>query len=94
MGLVDNLCKLPATDCNFISALEQATKAQIQLAVKIMQMNANGNNKTRIEACERKLKAFEKSEEKSKKEDKPAVKTPSSEQAKKRQPSPRKRKSH
>ena len=83
MGLVDNLCKLPATDCNFISALEQATKAQIQLAVKIMQMNANGNNKTRIEACERKLKAFEKSEEKPKKEDKPAIKTPSSEQAKK-----------
>lgn len=86
MGLVDGLCKLPATDVNFISALNQATKAQIQLAVKIMQMSPS-NNKTRIEACERKLKSFdkpeEKKEEKPKAEEKPAPKIEVSEQTKK-----------
>lgn len=59
MGLVDSLCKLPAGDVNFQSALNQATKAQLQLAVKIMQLNTNGQNKTRIEACERKIKTLE-----------------------------------
>lgn len=87
MGLVDNLCKLPATDCNFTSALNQATKAQIQLAIKIMQMNTKGNNKTRIEACERKLKSFDKPEEKKKDkpkaEEKSAPKIEVSEQTKK-----------
>ena len=88
MGLVDGLCKLPATDCNFLSALNQATKAQIQLAVKIMQMSPNGNNKTRIEACERKLKSFDKAEEKPKKEEKPANGVPISERTKKEMAKP------
>jgi hypothetical protein len=61
MGLVDNLCKLPASDCNFTSALNHATKAEIQLAINIMKMNTDGQNKTRIEVCERKLKTFDES---------------------------------
>ena len=80
MGLVDSLCQLPATDGNFTSALENATKAQIQLAVNIMKMSSNGNNKTRIEACERKLKAFDKAEPKKEtaKKETPKNETPKS----------------
>ncbi len=59
MGVVDSLCKLPAGDVNYTSALEQATKAQLQLAVQIMKMNENGHHQTRIAACEKKIKSFD-----------------------------------
>lgn len=59
MGVVDSLCSLPAGDCNYTSALEQATKAQLQLAIQIMKMNADGHHQTRIDACERKIKSFD-----------------------------------
>ena len=59
MGVVDSLCKLPAGDVNYTSALNQATKAQLQLAIQIMKMNASGHHQTRIEACEKKIKDFE-----------------------------------
>lgn len=59
MGVVDSLCSLPAGDVNYTSALNQATKAQLQLAVQIMKMNESGHHQTRIEACERKIKSFQ-----------------------------------
>ena len=59
MGVVDSLCSLPAGDCNYTSALESATKAQLQLAIQIMKMNTDGNHKTRIAACESKIKSFD-----------------------------------
>lgn len=58
MGVVDSLCSLPVGDVNYTSALNQATKAQLQLAVQIMKMNASGHHQTRIEACEKKIKSF------------------------------------
>ena len=68
MALVDNLTKLPATDGNFESALKSATKAQLQLAVKIMQMSTSGQHKARIEACERQIKELEEPKEEKKSE--------------------------
>ena len=68
MALVDNLTKLPATDGNFESAIKSATKAQLQLAVKIMQMSTNGQHKARIEACERQIKKLEEPKEEKKSE--------------------------
>ena len=59
MGVVDSLCSLPAGDVNYTSALNQATKAQLQLAVQIMKMNENGHHQTRIDACEKKIKSFQ-----------------------------------
>lgn len=59
MSVVDTLCKLPSTDVNYISALNSATKAQLQLAVKIMEMNKSGHNQSRIDACNRKIKTFD-----------------------------------
>lgn len=69
MGVVDSLCSLPAGDVNYTSALNQATKAQLQLAVQIMKMNVSGHHQTRIEACEKKIKSFkeEKNTEKAEK---------------------------
>lgn len=58
MGVVDSLCSLPAGDVNYTSALNQATKAQLQLAVQIMKMNESGHHQTRIDACEKKIKSF------------------------------------
>ena len=58
MGVVDSLCSLPAGDVNYTSALNQATKAQLQLAVQIMKMNEDGHHQTRIDACEKKIKSF------------------------------------
>ena len=59
MGVVDSLCSLPAGDVNYTSALNQATKAQLQLAVQIMKMNQSGHHQTRIEACEKQIKSFD-----------------------------------
>ena len=59
MGVVDSLCSLPAGDCNYTSALESATKAQLQLAIQIMKMNEDGHHQTRIAACEKKIKSFD-----------------------------------
>ena len=58
MGVVDSLCSLPAGDVNYTSALNQATKAQLQLAVQIMKMNEDGHHQTRIAACEKQIKSF------------------------------------
>lgn len=58
MGVVDSLCSLPAGDVNYTSVLNQATKAQLQLAIQIMKMNVNGHHQSRIDACERKIKTF------------------------------------
>lgn len=71
MSAIQNLTSLPATDCNFESALKSASKAQIQLAIKIMQASTNKQHKTRIAACEHQLKAFDnKSDKKAKPVDK------------------------
>lgn len=58
-NLIQVLCTLPATDVNFTSALNRATKAQLQLAIQMMQLNSEGKNKSRIEACERQIKKSE-----------------------------------
>lgn len=70
MGLIDSLCSLPAGDVNYTSALNKATKAQLQLAVKIMKMNSSGHHQTRIEACEKKIKSFEETKDDKKVEQK------------------------
>ena len=59
MGVVDSLCSLPSGDCNYTSALTQATKAQLQLAIQIMKMNEDGNHKSRIAACEKQIQSFD-----------------------------------
>lgn len=58
MGVVDSLCSLPAGDVNYTSALNQATKAQLQLAIQIMKMNESGHHQTRIAACEKQIASF------------------------------------
>ncbi|SFU37013.1 hypothetical protein [Butyrivibrio sp. INlla21] len=75
MGVVDSLCSLPAGDCNYTSALEQATKAQLQLAIQIMKMNADGHHQTRIDACKRKIKSFDEKKRVEKAEKKVTPKT-------------------
>ena len=77
MGVVDSLCSLPAGDVNYASALNQATKAQLQLAVQIMKMNEDGHHQTRIAACEKQIKSF-KEEKNTKKAEQKVNPTPSS----------------
>ena len=55
MSIVDSLCNLPAGDCNYESALKDATEGQLTLAIKIMEMNTDGKNKSRIQACRSQL---------------------------------------
>lgn len=80
MGVVDSLCSLPAGDCNYTSALESATKAQLQLAIQIMKMNEDGHHQTRIAACEKKIKSFDekKNADKARKKVNPVVPAPKS----------------
>ena len=56
---VHALTSLPATDLNFTSCLQRATKNQIRLALEAMQ-NRDGKDKGRIKACERELRRREK----------------------------------
>lgn len=49
------LTSLPATDLNYTSALNGATRLQIKLALEVMR-NREGKDKGRIKACERELK--------------------------------------
>ena len=57
---VHALTSLPATDLNFTSCLQRATKNQIRLALEAMQ-NRDGKDKGRIKACERELKRRDRS---------------------------------
>lgn len=52
---VHTLCTLPATDCNFKSALERASNEHIQEAIETMK-SSSGQHKSRILACERELR--------------------------------------
>ena len=52
---VHALTSLPATDLNFTSCLQRATDNQIRLALEAMR-NRDGQDKGRINACERELK--------------------------------------
>ena len=52
---VHALTSLPATDLNFVSCLKSATDLQIEMALAVMR-NREGNDKSRIAACERELK--------------------------------------
>ena len=56
---VHTLTSLPATDLNFTSCLQRATKNQIRLALETMR-NRDGKDKGRIKACERELRRMEK----------------------------------
>lgn len=51
---VHTLRTLPATDCNFKSALERASNEHIQEVIETMK-SSNGQHKSRIAACEREL---------------------------------------
>lgn len=53
------LCVLPTTDLNFKSALEKACNEHIQEAIETMK-SSNGQNKSKIAACERELRRREK----------------------------------
>ena len=90
MGVVDSLCSLPAGDVNYTSALNQATKAQLQLAIQIMKMNEDGHHQTRIDACERKIKSFKEEKDTKKAEQKvnpkPAKPTTKATTTKKKEP--------
>lgn len=55
VNIVHSLTTLPATDLNFVSALQRATEVDIELAIETMKENG-GQHKTRIKACERELK--------------------------------------
>ncbi len=59
---VHTLCVLPATDCNFKSALERASNEHIQEAIGTMK-SSDGQHKSRITACERELRRRKKSEQ-------------------------------
>lgn len=56
------LSVLPATDCNFKSALERASNKHIQDAIDTMK-SSNGQHKSRIAACERELRRRKKNEQ-------------------------------
>lgn len=59
---VHTLSVLPATDCNFKSALERASNEHIQEAIEAMK-SSNGQHKSRILACERELRRRKKNEQ-------------------------------
>ena len=52
---VHSLSSLPATDGNFISALNRATDEEISLAIDVME-NSSGQHKVRIAAFNRELR--------------------------------------
>lgn len=52
---IKSLATLPADDMNFKSSLKKATDTQIRVAIITMK-NRNGNDKSRIRACEKELK--------------------------------------
>ena len=56
---VQSLCSLPATDCNFTSVLSNATIKELSDAVALLTKYPSGN-KSRLNACTRKLKALQK----------------------------------
>ena len=53
-SIVNTLTTVPVNDCNYVTALNQATKEQLDKAIKIMEKNG-GKNKTRIKRCKEKL---------------------------------------
>lgn len=55
LDTVHSLSSLPATDLNFISAMNRATDDEIEKAIEIMKANG-GSHKGRILACERELR--------------------------------------
>ena len=55
VNIVHSLSTLPATDLNFVSALQRAKTEEIEQAIKEMKANG-GQHKTRIKACERELR--------------------------------------
>ena len=52
---VHSLSSLPATDGNFISAMNRATDEEIAQAIDVME-NSSGQHKCRITACQRELR--------------------------------------
>ena len=55
MNTVKCLIQVPANDGNFLAALKNATKEELQEAIHTMEANG-GSHKSRILACERELK--------------------------------------
>lgn len=54
-NVVHSLTSLPATDGNFLSALNRATNEDLMEAIDFMKNN-DGSHKSRIVACEREVK--------------------------------------
>ena len=54
-NIVKSLTTLPATDGNFLSALNRATNEDLTEAINIMK-DSDGQHKSRITACEKELK--------------------------------------
>ena len=52
LDTVHSLSSLPASDGNFISALNRATDEEISQAIDVME-NSRGQHKGRITACKR-----------------------------------------
>lgn len=50
-----SLCSIPSGDCNFASALNRATKKDLEDAIKYLTANPK-NNQSRLTACKRELK--------------------------------------
>ena len=55
MDTVHSLLSLPATDGNFIAALNRATDEEISQAIDVME-NSGGQHKGRLTACKRELR--------------------------------------
>lgn len=55
LDTVHSLSSLPATDGNFLSALNRATDEEITIALDVM-ATTGGQHKCRITACQRELR--------------------------------------
>ena len=55
LDTVHSLSSLPATDGNFISALNRATDEEISKAIDVME-NSSGQHKSIITDCQRELR--------------------------------------
>lgn len=63
-GIVKSLISLPFGDCNYQTALRQATEDELKSAIEIMKADENGKHQTRIKGCENALKRGIKNETK------------------------------
>jgi len=63
-GIIKTLTSLPFGDCNYQTALRNATEDELKSAIEIMKADENGKHQTRIKGCENALKRGVKNETK------------------------------